>query len=336
MIHRAAERLRSRLPAAFLALTLAIVPRARAQDPQSAAHSPPLPRGEIRVTLLGTGTPRPVMDRFGPSILVEAGDEKLVFDAGRGAMQRLLQLDVQYTDITGVLLTHLHSDHTVGLPDLWLTGWLISRRATPTPLWGPTGTTRMARALESAYAFDRDIRVRDDKVPAAGGHLDAHDIGERLVFDRNGVKVTSFLVDHGMVRPALGYRVDAGGRSVVLSGDTRYSPNLIAHAKGVDLLIHEVGGASAQELQRSALSRSIIAHHTPPEKAALVFNEVRPKLAVFSHIVMRGAPVSEAMRITRLTYSGPLELGEDLMRFHVGDSVTIERMSQGPRSSARP
>lgn len=317
--------------AAFFVATIAI---AQPLTTQSPAASPPV--NEIRVTLLGTGAPPPLMDRFGPSILVEAGNEKLIFDAGRGAMQRLLQLDVSYADITGVLLTHLHSDHTVGLPDLWLTGWLISRRETPTPLWGPAGTRQMAKSLEAAYDFDRDIRVRDDKVPAAGGHLDAHDIDERIVFDRNGVKVTSFFVDHGVVRPALGYRVDAGGRSVVLSGDTRYSPNLMQHAKGVELLIHEVGAASAEELRRSELTRTIIAHHTTPEKAAQLFNEVRPKLAVYSHIVLRGESAEEAMRVTRLTYTGPLQLGEDLMRFHVSDSVTIERMPSDARAAARP
>jgi ribonuclease Z len=291
---------------------------------------------EIRVTLLGTGTPRPLMDRFGPSILVEAGNEKLLFDVGRGAMQRLFQLNVSYADITGVLLTHLHSDHVVGLPDLWLTGWIVANRATPLPLWGPSGTTDMAKALEIAYAFDREIRARDDKIPAAGGQLDAHDISERVVFDRNGVKVTSFLVDHGVVKPALGYRVDAGGRSVVLSGDTRYSPNLIKHAAGVDLLIHEVGAASDEELRRNEHSRTIIGHHTTPEKAAQLFNEVHPKLAVFSHIVLRDIAVDQVMSRTRLTYAGPLQLGEDLMRFHVGDSVTMERMSPEPRTRARP
>jgi ribonuclease Z len=265
------------------------------------------------------------MDRFGPSILVEAGNEKLIFDVGRGAMQRLFQLGVSYADITGVLLTHLHSDHTVGLPDLWLTGWLISSRAKPLELWGPAGTRNLAAGLQSAYSFDRDIRVRDDKVPAEGGRIVAHDISEQVVFDRGGVKVTAFLVDHGLVRPALGYRVDAGGHSVVLSGDTRYSPNLIAHAKGADLLIHEVGAASAQQMSSDPHTRTIIAHHTTPEDAARVFGAVRPKLAVFSHIVLRGATADDALRTTRLTYDGPLELGEDLMRFHVGDEVTVER-----------
>ncbi|MGA7380124.1 MAG: MBL fold metallo-hydrolase [Terriglobales bacterium] len=81
---------------------------------------------DFKVTLLGTGNPRPVMSRFGPSILVEAGKEKLVFDCGRGATQRLYQLKIPFTEITGLFLTHLHSDHTVGIPDLWLTGWVCS------------------------------------------------------------------------------------------------------------------------------------------------------------------------------------------------------------------
>ncbi|MBK5187557.1 MAG: MBL fold metallo-hydrolase [Gemmatimonadaceae bacterium] len=328
------------LPCAmFASLTLVLTPHALAQsrtivETHKLVERPP--SGEIRVTLLGTGTPRPLMDRFGPSTLVEAGDEKLIFDVGRGAMQRLFQIDVSYADITAVLLTHLHSDHTVGLPDLWLTGWLISERGTPLSLWGPAGTRTMAEHLEAAFGFDRDIRVRDDRIPAAGGRIRARDIGEQVVFDRGGVKVTSFLVDHGVVRPALGYRVDAGGRSVVLSGDTRYSPNLIRHARGVDLLIHEVGAASSQELQKNEHSRTIIEHHTTPEQAARLFNEVHPKLAVFSHIVLRGIPVEAVMRTTRLTYSGPLELGEDLMRFHVGDRVTLERMSPASKTRVGP
>jgi ribonuclease Z len=306
-------------------VTIALLLGLAAPAASAAAQSPEIPANEIRVTLLGTGTPRPLMDRFGPSILVEAGREKLIFDVGRGAMQRIFQLGVSYADITGVFLTHLHSDHTVGLPDLWLTGWLISSRATPLELWGPTGTRKMAGALEAAYSFDRDIRVRDDKVPAEGGRIVAHDIGERVLFDRGGVKVTAFLVDHGVIRPAFGYRVDAGGHSVVLSGDTRYSPNLISHAKGTDLLIHEVGAASDAELRANPHTRTIIGHHTPPDRAAALFNEVHPKLAVFSHIVLRGATVEDVMRTTQLTYGGPLRMGEDLMRIHIGDEVTVDK-----------
>lgn len=318
------------------ALTAFLVAMIVISSPVRAQTATPAPSNEIRVTLLGTGTPRPFIDRFGPSILVEAGSEKLIIDVGRGAMQRLFQLGVSYGDISGVLLTHLHSDHTVGLPDLWLTGWLISRRGTPLELWGPDGTTKMAAGLESAYAFDREIRARDDKIPATGGRIDAHDIGEQTVFDRGGVKVTSFFVDHGEVRPALGYRIDFGGHSVVLSGDTKYSPNLVRHAKGADLLIHEVAAASPEELAKSEHTRTIIAHHTTPERAADVFTEVKPKLAVFTHFVLWGEPADSVLAMARRRYDGAMQLGEDLMRFHVGDQVTTERMPADTAPRTRP
>src|SRR5215208_1201056 len=105
----------------------------------------------MTVTLLGTGSPPPVMKRFGPSTLVEAGSRVLLFDAGRGAMQRLDQIGVSWDAVNGLFLSHLHSDHVVGIPDLWLTGWLMSRRHAPLRLWGPCGTRRMAAHLREAF-----------------------------------------------------------------------------------------------------------------------------------------------------------------------------------------
>jgi ribonuclease Z len=118
---------------------------------------------QIRVTLLGTGCPPPVMNRFGPSTLVEAGEQKFLFDAGRGALQRLTELGVRWQDVQGVFLTHLHSDHVVGFPDLWLTGWLIvPGRNVPLQVWGPRGTTAMMSHLERAYEYDVRIRIQND------------------------------------------------------------------------------------------------------------------------------------------------------------------------------
>lgn len=273
--------------------------------------------GIFRITLLGTGTPRPVMHRFGPSILVEAGPEVLLFDAGRGSLQRLEQAGVPYARLTGLFLTHLHSDHVVGLPDLWLSGWLVSRRVVPLSVWGPAGTAEMVARLREAYRFDLNIRVEDDKAAPEGGRLLATDVDEAVVLNRNGVKVTSFRVDHDPVKPALGFRVDYQGRSVALSGDTRKSANLVKHAQGVDVLVHEVAGASKQELEQSALTRSVIAHHTSPSEAADVFREAAPRLAVYSHIVLRGATEDEVMQETRRTYRGELVMGEDLMTIDV-------------------
>lgn len=281
----------------------------------------------IRVTLLGTGNPTPSLDRFGP-VLVEAGPEKLVFDVGRGASQRLAQLGVSYATISAVFFTHLHSDHVVGLPDFWLTGWLLSRRDSALAVFGPAGTADMARHLEAAYAFDTEVRIREGKAPVDGSHLRARDIGEGVILEQGGVRVTAFEVDHGPTRPALGYRVDYGTHSVVLSGDTRYSLNLIAHARGTDLLIHEVAAATAEDLKAHERTRIIVGHHTTPECAGELFDRVRPKLAAYSHIgLFPGVGETDVLSLTRAHYTGPLVIGQDLMRFEIGESVTF---SQAP------
>ena len=291
----------------------------------------------LKVTLLGTGDPTPRIDRFGPSTLVEAGTEKLLFDVGRGATQRIFQLGMPLRAVTGVFLTHFHSDHTVGLPDLWLTGWLSPRfggRMTPFRIWGPTGTQELMSGLETAYQADIKIRIEDQNYGPEGISIVAEDIAEGVVFERNGVRVTAFDVDHGdVIKPALGYRVDYGGRSVVISGDTRFSENLIQFSTGADLLIHEVGAARAELLAKSEGARGIIAHHTTPEEAGMVFDRVRPRLAVYSHVALLfdptiGAPTIEELETrTRTTYSGPLETGEDLMTIEVADDIVVRRFT---------
>jgi ribonuclease Z len=282
---------------------------------------------EIKVTLLGTGCPPAVMDRFGPSILVEAGSQKFIFDAGRGALQRLNQIKVPWRDVNGVFFTHLHSDHVVGFPDLWLTGWLIPGRDLPLQVWGPRGTKRMMSLLEQAFEYDIRIRLYDDRAAPDGVVILAEDITEGFVYENSGVKITAFEVDHTPVKPAFGYRIDHAGRSVVLSGDTRISENLIRYSQGVDVLIHNV--AAPETLQRAGLSperaQSIIAHHTTAEEAGQVFSRTKPKLAVYSHIVLPTATEQDLIPPTRRTYSGPLEVGEDLMVIEVGENVEVRR-----------
>jgi ribonuclease Z len=273
------------------------------------------------------------MNRFGPSTLVEAGGQKFVFDAGRGALQRLTQLKVSWRDVQGVFLTHLHSDHVVGFPDLWLSGWLTAGRDVPLLVWGPRGTKKMMSHLEQAYEFDIEIRQSDERASADGAIILATDIAEGFVYEKNGVKISAFEVDHAPVKPAFGYRIDYAGRSVVLSGDTRFSENLIRHAEGVDLLVHEV--AAPETFQRagvsSELAMTIVAHHTTAERAGELFSRVKPKLAVYSHIVRPSATEQDLIPPTRRTYAGPLELGEDLMVIEIGDKITVRR----PAAAAR-
>ena len=295
---------------------------------------------DLAVTLLGTGSPPPLMSRFGPSTLVEAGEEKLIFDVGRGVTQRIFQLGMPLREVTGVFLTHFHSDHTVGIPDLWLTGWLSPRfggRMTPFQIWGPDGTEAMMAGLEQAYAADIRIRIADQNYLPEGVAIVAENIIEGVVFERNGVRVTAFDVDHGdLIKPALGYRVDYLGRSVVISGDTRFSENLIRFSEGTDVIVHEVAAASEELLAKSEGERLIIAHHTTPEDAGIVFDRVNARLAVYSHFVLRGdseirAPSPEdVVASTRTNYGGALELGEDLMRIEIGDTVEVIRFTPFP------
>jgi ribonuclease Z len=287
------------------------------------------PTQDLKVTLLGTGSPQPRMDRFGPSILVEAGQKKLLFDCGRGATQRIEQIEIPFTEIDALFLTHLHSDHVVGIPDLWLTGWARGRKV-PLRVWGPAGTKAMMSHLEEAFQFDIQIRQEDDKLPAQGVAVVAKDIDQSVVYDDAGIKITAFAVDHGRVKPAFGYRIDFAGHSVVLSGDTRYSENLIHFSQGTDLLIHEVIAPDAFRAKNPSLSpqrfQAIVGHHTTAEQAGTVFARVKPKLAVYSHIVPGDA--TDLAPLTRKTYSGQLEIGEDLMSFDVGEKVVVHRAAK--------
>lgn len=278
---------------------------------------------DLHVLLLGTGTPAVSLKRFGASILVEAGEQKFLFDCGRGTILRLAQLQIPIAEVDRLFLTHLHSDHTVGIPDLWLTGWIFDREQ-PFYIWGPSGTRSMMSYLEKAFAFDIHVRRDvDEKLHSRGVTVVARDIRQGVVYESNGVKITAFDVDHGPVKPALGYRVDCGGHSVVLSGDTRPSENLIRFAKGADLLVHEVYYVDDEILRATPEERLIVRHHTTPEQAGEVFSRVRPKLALYSHIGRRDVDAAKLIELTRKTYSGPLRVGEDLMTVDVGEKIEV-------------
>jgi len=290
---------------------------------------------DFRVTLLGTGVPIPSPERFGPSTLVEAGDQKFLIDAGRGATIRLYQLKVPIGRIDVQLLTHYHSDHVSCLPDVWLTGWLESHfgtRKTPYKVIGPTGAKRLMENLERAYADDIKIRVADEKLPLSGIATDVVEFDrDGLVYEKSGVKVIAFEVDHGdVIKPCYGYRFEYGGLSAVFSSDTRYNQNVIKYGAGADLLVHEVASARP-ELMKEAYVQRIIGHHTTPSEAGRVFAQTKPKLAAYTHIVQLGSDrippptIDDMLAETRQTYSGPLVAGEDLMAFEIGETVTVSR-----------
>jgi ribonuclease Z len=185
----------------------------------------------------------------------------------------------------------------------------------------------MVTHLREAFTFDVRVRQSDDRASPTGVQLIPVEIGEGIVHNSGGVRITAFPVDHGPVVPAFGYRIDYGGRSVVVSGDTRVSENLIRHATGVDLLIHEV--ASRESFVRAGLpaelADSVVARHVTPEQAGRVFARTHPRLAVFSHIAPAMVRDDELIPATRREYSGRLEVGADLMVITIGDSITVSR-----------
>ncbi len=294
---------------------------------------------DFRVTLLGTGDPIPRPDRYGPATLVQVAGQELLFDVGRGAATRLVQMGVKLSALDATFLTHFHHDHLIGLDDVWMTGWIpppFGRRSVPMEVWGPTGTANLLSNLEEAFELNTSTRIPDELLPPEGIVLIAHEFDEDgVVYEKDGVVVTAFAVNHGeLIKPSYGYRVDYDGRSVVISGDTTFDRNLIKAAKGADLIIHEVALASDELLASSEQFRRIVAHHTTPEEAGIVFAEVNPKLAVYTHFVILSgptipeAPMSTLIPRTRTNYDGPLVIGEDLMSFDIGNTISISQAAR--------
>jgi ribonuclease Z len=315
---------------AIVASVLLVVGPLLAQQPDQSDST-------FKVLLLGTaGGPTFNAQRLGISTMVVAGRERLLFDAGRSLTTGLARLGINAADLSKVFLTHLHSDHIVSLPELLLFPWASQGRTTPLHVWGPSGTRAMMEHLQQAFAFDIHVRRDiDEKFAPEGVRAVASEIEEGVIHEANGVKVTAFLVDHGPVAPAFGYRVDYRGHSVVLSGDTRPSDNLVKIARGTDVLIHEVGrwkqdpafNGKPDDLlpgsrQTRAQVQNIMAHHTDGVEAGRVFDRVKPKLAVFSHYNVEPAAT---LRLVRQTYAGAVEFGEDLMTLEIGDSVIVSR-----------
>jgi len=315
---------RGMLGAGAAAIGWGIAPARAAEAPARVATGA-APPDAIVVTLLGTGSPVPITARYGMATLVQAGGLNLVFDAGRGCAVRLNQAGVPLGRVDALFVTHFHSDHLNGLPDLWMTSYLpptFGRRAQPMEIRGPKGIARIAETMRATFADDVRIRMADEHVPEASTLIVAHEFAkDGVMFERNGVTVTAFEVNHGpLIKPAYGYRVDHGGRSVLLSGDTKFDENLIAHGQGVDLLVHEVAVAPKPILDAPYI-QTILNHHTTPEQAGVVFTRTKPRLPVFSHIVELSDDKNprpgeaEIVQRTRTNWTGDLIVGQDLDRF---------------------
>ena len=267
------------------------------------------------VVLLGTGMPRPDPEASGPATAIVVGQRVFLVDAGPGVERRIAAAHLPIDGVTALFITHLHSDHTLGYPDLIFTSWVMGRK-TPLAAYGPHGLRAMTEHILAAWAEDIDVRTNGLEQRTPGGYrVDVHETGPGVVYDSGGVRVTAFQVDHGTWREAYGYRFDTPGRSVVISGDTKPSENLVRAAAGADVLVHEVYPAArmaANATESTPWPTYMREFHTSDVELGQLAARIRPKLLILSHIIRRGATDEELLAGVRQSFDGRVVVGHDL------------------------
>lgn len=286
------------------------------------ANAADAPAETTTVILLGTGMPFPNHLAQGPATAITVGRRLFVFDAGPGIERQMeaAGLPIRGGPVTMAFLTHLHSDHTLGLPDLVFTSWVMGRSA-PLRLVGPPGTRRMTDHLAAAWSEDIAVRthglehgVRD------GWRVAVRETRGGVVYDSAGVVIRAIPVPHGNWKHAFAYRIDAPDRSIVISGDTAPSAALEAAARGVDLLVHEVYPESRLKPESRPggedWPRYMRSFHTSDRELGAIAARAGPKRLVLYHIVRMGGTDDELLAGIRAGgYSGPVAIGHDLDRW---------------------
>lgn len=326
-LHRGARPIRGRhlLPAIILVGHLFASGTLAGGEPpaDSAGHRGAGSVGST-VILLGTGTPYPDPDRQGPATAVTVGERVFLFDAGPGVMRQMKAAGLPINGVEALFITHLHSDHTLGYPDLMLTSWVM-RRTKPFPAYGPTGLRRMTDHIIAAWQEDIEVRTEGLEREVPGGYrVDVREIDAarsgRSVYDSAGVRVTAIPVPHGNWREAYGYRIDTPDRSIVIAGDTRYSEAIEKAAEGVDVLVHELYPESrvAPEDRPGGeyWPQYLREFHISDVELGRLAARARPKLLLLTHVIWSGAGEEEVISgIRKGGYAGPIEVGRDLGRY---------------------
>lgn len=296
-----------------------------------------LPDG-LHVALCGSGSPLPDPTRAGPCSAVIAGDKIFIVDVGDGAARNIGRMGLAMTNVEAVLLTHFHSDHIDGLGAQMFNRWTAGGQASPVPVIGGEGVEQIVEGFNAAYAQDVEYRVAhhgaDIMVRAGAGGVGqpvTFEEGQEnvIVYDKGGVKITAFRVNHEPVTPALGYRFDYKDRSIVFSGDTAKAKSVETACNGCDILVHEVLNTEMVGKMEAAVKKSgnkrlgkilydIPSYHTSPIEVAETAKAGTAKMLVFSHIVpLMPLDYLEGYFLKGVSdaYDGPVVVGKDGMIF---------------------
>ncbi len=267
---------------------------------------------ELKVTILGSGTPIPSIERFGASTLIEYKNRKYLFDVGRGATIRLSQIGINPSEIDHVFFTHLHSDHITGFADFWLTGWIWHRRAALN-VYGPEGIDNFISHTQKAFSTDIAVRKKHTGLLEKGLELKLNTVQQGLIYKDKDVKITAIKVDHDPVENAFGYRFDTEENSILLSGDTTLSENLINHGKDLDLLIHELAVIKTELIEHNDKLKKVSQYHSSLQQVKQVVDVLKPKKIIFNHLLILGVDTTSLSQEIELLFQDKAELAHDLM-----------------------
>jgi ribonuclease BN (tRNA processing enzyme) len=268
--------------------------------------------------LLGTGTPNADPERSGPALAIVVNGQAYLVDCGPGIVRRAAAAHRAGVDalavekLTHVFITHLHSDHTLGYPNLIFTPWVLERE-TPLEAYGPPGLAEMTKHILKAYEQDLRVRIEGlERANTTGYKVNVHEIGPGLIYQDQNVRVTAFPVRHGSWRHAYGLRFDTADRSIVVSGDTAPCASLVEQAKGCDVLVHEVYSEAGYKQRPPKWQRYHAGSHTSTTELARIAQQVQPKLLILTHQLFWGStPEQLVAEITR-SYDGEVRCGSDL------------------------
>jgi ribonuclease BN (tRNA processing enzyme) len=275
----------------------------------------------VVIVMLGTGTPVPNPHAAGAATAIIVGHRVFLFDAGSNVERQLAAAQLPTDGVEAVFFTHLHSDHTLGYADLIFTSWVFGRH-NALRAFGPPGLRAMTSHLIAAFADDIDARTSGlEHAPRNGYRVDARETRGGLVYDSAGVRISAFRVSHGVFKVALGYRIVANGRTIVISGDTKPSDEVARQSKNADVLVHEVYSASKTDPKEKMADGGdwatyLASAHTSDVEVGRIAAQANPRMVVLTHIISQGATDDELIAgVHAGGYKGRVVVAHDLDRY---------------------